>query len=243
MFCTRLSAPLPPDEPGATRSDHASWLGQAGMVYRSMSPSGSPAIPDVRSAAVCGRWRFQVGLIGVPASYRVLYRFGESMERRMRLYALRIPLARGLDVLEITANDARTVFAGRVLDSGPAVVPSAAMVMWIDALIFRSSAVLRPDVEWEQVSEACVRMSYPVQGRQDSVEIGFSRDGRRITGVSAMRMKSSRDSGPTGWNVDTRAWRVFDGVEYPSEFSVKWADMKRPWSRWLVEKVALNAGR
>jgi hypothetical protein len=114
------------------------------------------------------------------------------------------------------------------------------MVLWTDALVFRSRAVLNEQVGWSERGDNTVVMSYLVKGERDEVEVIFDQEGKRMIGVRAMRYKSSKANEKTPWRVDCHRWGLFDGSLIPSKFSVTWGSHGKPWSVWNVDGLVLN---
>lgn len=256
-------------------SAHATWERVSKTVWR-RDPGALPLVTEADLAQLpepVARYLRFVGVVGRPRVWRVRASFeGElrqgpgdpwmvgrfeqtsAFDQPARLFWLQAS-AGGLPftglhayAFERATMQVRALSVWPVVDarSGPEMVRSESVTFLNDRVLLAPATLIEPDLAWEPVDDARVRVRWAGGGPEVAAELVFDADsGALVDFVSDDRMRSEdgRAFEAARWSTPVRSYDLIDGLRLAREAEATWTlpgEEPFVYARFRVRSIAYD---
>jgi len=208
-------------------------------VYDYLFTTVGDSIPVIETAVVWGTARFKLpGLLPIwmPVRWRAFYIPGSEFLREMEITWYGFSFLSGTDSY---IDGTGKLVIGDDVTTGDQIDQGQVLALRGESAFMPSSFVLDKAITWREIDETTVTMIFPFNDSQDSLQIYFNPETKRIDTFTASRYKDT-DEEKTLWRIECLEYGEFHSVSIPSKISVTWEDEGTPWSYFTIEGVEYN---
>lgn len=214
------------------------------------------------------RWLHQSGVVGRPRARTV--RLTQTGEMRLKPDGAWMPVTaeqyfdvddasfhwsvktKLLDAVPVVGRDQLAGGHGHMLITVLGLVPVAnargpkidqgTLLRFLGEIVWFPSAALQPYVTWEPIDANSARATLERGGTKVSAVFTFDARGRFVK-LAAQRYLNGESL--EGWEIPSRAWKTFEGIEVPSQGGAVWrlSTGDFDYYRWRITHLEQNVRR
>ena len=212
-------------------------------VYRHFRASLGERVPEIETAVVWGRGKFNLNGLWFPMRFKSYNVAGREFRRDMDLTWFGMPIFRGYDAylngkgtLKITGLFGLVDVSGE----GENFDQGDNLAMWAEAPFTTPSAlVLDPRVRWEPIDDTSARLVVPFGEHKEPLRVEFDPGTGLITQISGTRYRGQEKT-KAPWHGEFSEWRTVRGIKVPHRPVGVWEDSEGPYVVLDLEGVEYN---
>lgn len=201
-------------------------------------------MPVINTAIIQGKAKYKISNLWMPVWYHTWIENKTGFLRELDFFWYGKTIIKGVDfwINGVGALQANGVI--RMNETGKNVTESQYISGLSESLITGTYDFSQEQAQWKIASEHEVLLLIQSQDGRPSdikpIKVHFEGTTGRIKGITAERYRGHLENKRLLWTLHVKKWEKKKGMWVP-EYHVMWEDQKRPWCKYTIQDLLVNA--
>ncbi len=201
-------------------------------------------MPVIKTAMVKGKAIYRISNLWMPVVYHTWIENGTGFLRELEFYWYGKVILKGVDFWIKGIGALRVNGVIRMNETGKNVAESQYTNYLAESLLLGTYDFSQEQFEWNTLNETAVSLTVPLRNAEtkdvQTLNILFDNETGRIKCISTERFRGQLEHKRIPWALFVKKWVKTDSIWVP-EYHAKWEDQKKPWCRYTIKSMFVNA--